>query len=272
MRRARGVVRRILTGGLALLLLGATVPVRRAWADSVDDIVSRGELRVAVQSQGPPMSLLNKKGERVGAAVDLAKLMAEEMGVKLKMLDVDWDGLIPALLSKKVDFIAADMTPTLKRALRVTFTDAWLETGSVLFVKATHPAKSWREFNKEGVTIGAILGSTGETDAKKFLPKAKLMSFKGGGPVVVEAVLTGRVNAGINDDTSVVAQIGGYGGQLKMLPERLTVTPLAFTVRPEDVHLLQWMNLFFQWVKLDGRLDKIKQYWVFSNDWRKDHE
>ena len=66
-------------------------------AGTLDDIIKRGELRVAVQTQGPPFSLVGAKGERTGSSVELAELMAKEMGVKITFLDFDWDGLIPAL-------------------------------------------------------------------------------------------------------------------------------------------------------------------------------
>src|SRR3990172_2202485 len=100
-----------------------------AHASTLDDILKRGELRVAVQTQGPPFSMVDKKGERTGSSVELAKLMAKEMGVKVVFLDLDWDGLLPALLSGKADMLAADMTPTLARATKVAFTKPWIYIG-----------------------------------------------------------------------------------------------------------------------------------------------
>ena len=93
-----------------------------ASAGTLEDILQRGELRVASQSQGPPFSFVDKNGERAGSSVELCELMAKEMGVKIKFLNYDWDGLIPALLSKKADILAADMTPTLARAMKIGFT------------------------------------------------------------------------------------------------------------------------------------------------------
>ncbi len=91
-----------------------------ASADTLQDILQRGELRVAVQTQGPPFSFVDKNGKRTGSSIAFCELMAEEMGVKLKFLDYDWDGLIPALLSGKADVLAADMTANLKRAMKVS--------------------------------------------------------------------------------------------------------------------------------------------------------
>jgi len=61
----------------------------------------QSELRVAVQTQGSPFSFVDKQGNRTGSSVEFCRLIAEEMGVEVKFLDYDWDGLIPALLSKK---------------------------------------------------------------------------------------------------------------------------------------------------------------------------
>src|SRR5690606_22087944 len=103
-----------------------------AGAGTLDDILKRGELRVAVQTQGPPFSMMNKKAERTGSSVELAKLMAKEMGVKVVFLDLDWDGLLPALISGKADMLAADMTPTLARATKVAFTKPWIYIGPMV--------------------------------------------------------------------------------------------------------------------------------------------
>ena len=118
-------------------------------AGTLEEIAQRGELRVACQTQGAPFSFVDKKGERVGSSVELCKLIAEEMGVKIKFLNYDWDGLIPALLSGKADMLAADMTPTLKRAMKISFADPYMYTGSVVFVKQDSPIKSIEDIKSQ---------------------------------------------------------------------------------------------------------------------------
>ena len=111
---------------IVFLALAWTVGmVGTASAGTLADIVKRGELRVAVQSGAAPYAFVDKNGNHAGSMVDFAREMAKRMGVELKILDFDWDGLIPALLSGKADILAADMTPTLKRALKITFCDPW---------------------------------------------------------------------------------------------------------------------------------------------------
>lgn len=242
------------------------------YADTLEDILQRGEIRIAVQTQGPPFSFVDKNGHRTGSSVEFCRLMASEMGVKAVFLDFDWDGLIPALLSKKADMLAGDMTATLKRALKVSFTDPFYYSGTVIFTKKDSPFTTLEECNKEDVTVALLLGGTGEVDAKRFLPKAQKKTYKGGGPLLINAVLSGHADIAINDESAVIGQMTAFPpDSIKILDIKLSQQPLAFAVRPEDRHLLEWINLFFQWIREDGQYDENILYWVKSLDWKKDH-
>jgi len=254
---------------VALFVIGLTGAVN---AGTLEDILQRGELRVACQTQGPPFSFIDKNGKRTGSSIELCKLMAEEMGVKVKFLDYDWDGLIPALLSKKADVLAADMTPTLKRAMKIAFSDPFIYTGSVVFTKADSAFKTIEDCRKQGVTIAVLLGSTGENDAKKAFPQAQLKSYKGGGPLLIDAVLKGHADIGVNDGSAVTGQMASFPpNSVKILPGMLSKSPLAFAVRYDSMDLLEWINLFFLHISLDGRLEQNLNYWVNTMDWKKDH-
>ena len=255
---------------LALVFMIGMVSL--ANAGTLDDIAMRGELRVACQTQGPPFSFIDKNGKRTGSSIELVRLIAKEMGVKVKFLSFDWDGLIPSLLSKKADFLAADMTPTLKRAMKIAFSKPFMYTGSVVFTKQDSPLKSVEDCQKPGLTIAVLLGSTGEIDAKKSFPNAKIKSYKGGGPLLIDAVLKGHADFGVNDASAVVGQMSNFPPNSgRILPGMLSKLPLAFAVRYDSMDLLEWLNLFFLHIRLDGRMDENLNYWVNSLDWKKDH-
>ena len=242
-----------------------------ASAGTLDDIAKRGELRIACQTQGAPFSFVDKNGKRTGSSVELCHMIAEEMGVKVKFLNYDWDGLIPALLSKKADMLAADMTPTLKRAMKINFTDPYMYTGSVVFVKQDSPIKTLEDI-KEGTKMAVLLGSTGESDARKVFPEAKYKTYKGGGPLLINAILAGHVDAGVNDGSAVRSQISNFPpNSVRILEGQLSRSPLAFAVRYDSPDLQSWLNLFFLHISLDGRQDENLNYWVNSLDWKKDH-
>ena len=243
-----------------------------ASAGTLDEIAKRGELRIAVQTQGAPFSFVDRNGKRTGSSIDLCNMIAKEMGVKVKFLNYDWDGLIPALLSKKADMLAADMTPTLKRAMKIAFAEPYMYTGSVVFVKQDSPIKTLEDVKKSGTKLAVLLGSTGENDAKKAFPEAELKTYKGGGPLLINAVMAGHTDAGVNDGSAVVGQSASFPpNSVRILEGQLSKSPLAFAVRYDSPDLLSWLNLFFLHTSLDGRLDDNLNYWVNTLDWKKDH-
>ena len=243
-----------------------------ASAGTLDEISKRGVLRVACQTQGAPFSFVDRNGKRTGSSIDLVEMIAKEMGVKIKFLNYDWDGLIPALLSKKADMLAADMTPTLKRAMKISFVDPYMYTGSVVFVKQNSPIKSLEDVQKPGTRLAVLLGSTGENDAKIAFPEAKLKTYKGGGPMLINAVVAGHTDGGVNDGSAVRGQAASFPpNSVRILEGQLSRSPLAFAVRYDSPDLRRWLDLFFLHIKLDGRLDDNLDYWVNSLDWKKDH-
>jgi polar amino acid transport system substrate-binding protein len=243
-----------------------------AVAGTLEEIAQRGELRVACQTQGPPFSFIDKNGKRTGSSIELCEMLAKDMGVKVTFLDFDWDGLIPALLSKKADILAADMTPTIKRAMKIAFTKPFMYTGSVVFVKTDSPIKAAADAKKAGLRAAVLLGSTGENEAKKAFPQAELKSYKGGGPLLLDAVMQGQADFGVNDASAVVGGLANYpANSIRILPEQLSKEPLAFAVRYDSQDLLELVNLFFHNAGLDGRLEQNLNYWVNTLDWKKDH-
>jgi len=241
-------------------------------AGTLDDIARRGELRVACQTQGPPFSFIDKKGEQTGSSIELCRIMAREMGVKIKFLNFDWDGIIPALLSGKADLLAADMTPTLKRAMKIAFCEPFIYTGIVVFTKKNSEFNVIEDCKGKGVTIAVLLGSSGETEVKKNFPKAKVKAYKGGGPLLINAVLKGHADIGVNDSSAVIGQAANFPpNSIKIIPGTLAKSPLAFAVRYDSPDLLEWINLFFLHIRLDGRLEKNIHYWIKTLDWEKNH-
>ena len=262
MKRVNWLIACVLVFGFATMAVAGTL----------EEIAQRGELRVACQTQGPPFSFIDKNGKRTGSSIELCEMLAKDMGVKITFLDFDWDGLIPALLSKKADLLAADMTPTIKRAMKIGFTKPFMYTGSVVFVKADSPIQTVADAKKAGLKAAVLLGSTGEGVAKKAFPQAELKSYKGGGPLLIDAVMQGQADFAVNDSSAVVGQMVNYPpNSLRIFPELLSKEPLAFAVRYDSQDLLELVNLFFLNAELDGRMEQNLNYWVNTLDWKKDH-
>lgn len=72
-----------------------------------------------------------------GYDVTVARTLATELGLDLVIRKIEWDGLIPALLSEEIDVIIAGMSPTDERKLTVNFTDEYYRSEQVLVVNST---------------------------------------------------------------------------------------------------------------------------------------
>ena len=81
--------------------------------------------------------IANNEGAYVdGYDVQIAKLIAEELGVELEIKAIEWDGLIPALTSGEIDMIIAGMSPTDERKVSIDFSNTYFDSNLVMVVKA----------------------------------------------------------------------------------------------------------------------------------------
>ena len=184
----------------AWLALAATTSFAET---TMEKIVRTGQMTIAVQTQGPPVSFIDKAGKRTGLAIELAQMMADDMGVELIVQDYDWKGLIPSLLSGKADFIAADMTPTAKRSMQVVFTEPVFYSETIAFAKKDAGFKSWKDLNVAGVSVGATQASSWADIARKKMPNAELKEFAGGTAQTVQALTSGRIDGGVSDRATI---------------------------------------------------------------------
>lgn len=261
-----------LAGGAiaAAALMAAGAPVS-AQQSTMEKIATEGKITIAVQTQGPPVSFVDKNGERTGLVIDIMKMMAEDMGVELVVQDYDWKGLIPALASGKVDLIAADMTPTAKRSMQVVFTDPVFFAENVAFALKSKGFTKWQDLNADGMTVAATQASTYADAARKHISKAELKEYAGGTAQTTQAVAAGRVDGGVTDKASL-AQYLGDGSDFMQLEGVLAREPLGFAVRPDSLHLLFSLNNYIGLIEYDGRLQEKLDYWWESLAWEKDHK
>jgi len=93
-----------------------------------------------------------------GYDVEIAKLIAESLGKELVIIKTEWDGLIPALNSGKIDAIIAGMSPTEERKESIDFTDNYYTSDLVMVVKSGGQydgATSIQDFKGAKITYNA---------------------------------------------------------------------------------------------------------------------
>ena len=114
----------------------------------VDNIKADGKLVVGMECAYAPYNwttstpsettvpIANSQGSYAdGYDVQIAKLIAAELGVELVIMAIEWDGLIPALESGEIDMIIAGMSPTEERKLSIDFSDTYFDSNLVMVVK-----------------------------------------------------------------------------------------------------------------------------------------
>lgn len=243
-----------------------------AQSSTIEQILKRGEIRIGFDVGYVPFEMSDKKGNFVGFDIDLAKMIAKAMGVKFVPVNTAWDGIIPALVTEKLDIIVAGMTITQERNLKVNFADPYIIVGQTVILNGKHKdsVKSYKDLNDPKYTITSKLGTTGEMAVKRLMPKAKYKSFEDATEAALE-VASGRADAFVYDLPTCAAFQARQGANAKtvFLDQPFTFEPLAFAIRKGDPDFLNWLNNFLRQIKHDGRYDKMYNKWMRGSDWLK---
>lgn len=255
---------------VAMLALCIALP-GFAVADTLKDIQDRGVLRVGTDPGYMPFEMADKKGQVIGFDIDLAKRVANAMGVKLEVVKMSFDGLIPGLLTDKFDIIMAGMTLTPERNLKVNFAQPYIVVGqSILIHKSiAGEVKSYRDLNNEKYTVASKLGTTGEQATKRMISKAKYLAFETE-QEGLQDLLGGKIDAFVYDlPLLAIANAEKNNGNMVFLDEPFTYEPLAWAIRPNNHNMINWLNNFMNQIKSDGTYDKIYAKWFLDDKWLK---
>ena len=239
---------------------------------TLEGILQRGELKVGFESGYMPFEMTDKKGEFVGFDIDMAKEMAKAMGVKFVPVNTAWDGIIPALTTKKFDIIMSGMTITQERNLKINFADPYIIVGQTILLnkKLLGTVKSYKDLNDPKYIVTSKLGTTGEMAVKRLIPKATYKSFETEPEAALE-VVNGKADAFVYD-LPYCAVFNAQQGKDKLvfLDEPFTFEPLAWAINKGDPDFLNWLNNFLRQVKNDGRYEQIYNKWIKGTEWIQD--
>ena len=255
---------------VCLLSISLLIPVV-ASADVLDDILQRGVLRVGMEPGYMPFELTNQRGEIIGFDVDIARRMADAMGVRLELVSTAWDGIIPALLTDKFDIIMSGMTLTQQRNLSVNFANPYIVVGQTVLIRKeiADEVKSYRDLNNPKFKVASKLGTTGEQAVQRMIPRAQYVSFETEQEAVLD-MLNGKVHAVVYDLPLLsITYAQRNEGNLVFLDEPFTHEPLAWAIRRGNYDFLNWLNNFLNQIKSDGTYEQIYDKWFVSDEWLK---
>ncbi len=245
-------------------------PREIARGSKLTEIVNRGVLRVGTCAIYPPFDMVDKNGEIFGFDVDIDKMMAEELGVKLELVNTAWDGIIDTLYTGKTDVLIIGMTRTLKRMLRVSFTDSYFVHGQRLGVnKERQPnITSWEQLDKPGNIITVMLGTTGDFAATEMFKKATIRRFEAAPEMIMEAV-RGRADAFQWDEPQVAIHVGRNRDKLYIVDVPGHREEMAFAIQRGDPDFLNWLNFFIYELRRKGVLDELYDKWfIRAHEWQ----
>ncbi|AMB98798.1 amino acid ABC transporter permease [Aerococcus urinaehominis] len=184
------------------------------------ELETPGVLRVGMEANYAPfnwsqtndndgaIAISNSNGEYAnGYDVQMAKLIADRLGLKLEIVKSEWDGLPPAVQSGKIDAIIAGMSPTPERLEQIDFSNSYYDSNIVLVVRKDSPyaqAKSLADFNGAKVT-GQL--NTFHYDLIEQIPGVDQQTALDSFPTMISSVLSGKSDAYVSEKPGALAAV-----------------------------------------------------------------
>jgi len=253
---------------ISLLLALITLP---AFSQQVlSSIVKKGEIRIGMTGKQPPFSMKSKSGELIGYEVDLAKALAKNMGVELKLLETPFADLMGALKAGKIDGIMSGMTMTPERNLNALFAGPYILSGKSILTKSNKVSEFTSADNATSgkkFKIISLKGSTSEQFVKNFMSKHEMIlvnSYDEG----VEMILSDKADAMVADKPICVLTVLKHQGKDLVTTEQpLTIEPIGMALPPGDPQFLNLVQNYLASLELSGTLQLLEKKWFNDGAW-----
>lgn len=249
-------------------LAAAAFTASAASADLIDEIQDRGVFKVGMAESPPWQSPNPSSGEYEGFNVDLAARVAEIMGVELEIVPATWSTLIPGLEAKQYDVVFANLFATPPRALVVNFTEPYSTYGFHVVVNADAGIQSLDDLNDPDVTFVGMSGTVEESYPKEVFPEATVRGIVSNDVAAwIGEVASGQADAAFLDPGTfrlLRSKNPNLESRLRVLngeDDLLKPVGLAYAVRTEDMHMLQFLNTFIRDIVRNGETVTLRDQW-----------
>jgi polar amino acid transport system substrate-binding protein len=241
-------------------------PIMRPPAvDTLATVRQRGVLRVGVV-QVAPMVMQDRNNAYVGYSVDIARRLANDLGVRIEIVETWWTEVIPQLLDGQTDVIITGLWMNVPRALVVNFTQPTASEG--MFLIGSRPLASQRRsleaFNQPGVKIAVSTDPAQQAVAKARFPRATVTAFEDD-PLLV--LTEGRAQAAVVATLSAEAVVASAPQRWFLpTPEPLARTSAGMAVRKGDPDFLAFLNSWLAMQTESGWLAERTRHWATSKE------
>ncbi|MEC7762747.1 MAG: transporter substrate-binding domain-containing protein [Pseudomonadota bacterium] len=240
----------------AALALPFTAPAK---AD-LSDILEAGVIKVGVPESFPPFGALGAEGEHEGYDVDVAKLIAEDLGVELELVPVVSKQRIPFLETDRVDLVISVMGANPERAKSIWFSAAYAPFYSGAFAPADMAIESAADLS--GMTVGLTGGTLEDLELTEIAPDDVEIVRFGDNAATLSAFTSGQVDVLVSGNTAA-AEISENNPDMNLETKFiLKQSPAFIGVKKGNFDLLQWVNVFILHKKLGGELDDLSEKWL----------
>lgn len=237
--------------------------------DTLTMIRRKGRLDVGV-SLFLPWTMNDKDGNLMGFEVEVAKKLAEDIGVDLKLHPVGFVESLADLTTKRFDIVATGLYATPGRALTVNFSEPYSESRIEVIASrdVMKGEDDMEDFNKAEVTFGVVKGTAYAGFHDIHFSKSKLQLFDDE-PALLSALTEGKISAAIvssptseflakHSDKKVYRPFGNPLGRLGE----------SFAIRKGDVDFLNFLNTWIRYYEQTGWLKKERSYWFDDTEWK----
>jgi len=246
----------------AALAASALLTGIAAHADQLADIKKKGEIVVGVLGTDEPNSFVDPKTrEIVGYEVDLAKAIAQKIGVKPVFKQIAVAARIPELQQGRVDLLAASLTHNKERESQIDFSLTTFVTGQKVMVKASSGIADVPQL--AGKKVLTVKGGTQEENVRKAVPSVEVVTFETT-QQAFQALQQGKGAGYVNDEATLVndiAKLGPAKKDYRILPTNLSTEPLALGIRKNEPALKKVVDDTLAELEKSGEADKIFIKW-----------
>ena len=260
------ISRRPLQAALASapLALAAAFAARPAQAQTqqsiLQQVLSRGTVRIAVLASLPPFAQMTPSGQPEGYDIDIANAVAASLKVKPEFIVTDIPTRVTGLQTRKFDLTIADFTRNVERSTTIAFTDPYLVTSMKALARADCPAKAIADLNDPKYRIAIDRGGTDEIAVPPVLPKAQLVRFNAEADELA-SLLNGQTDAMAEDTLYNHRQIANHPGQLKELEGAFASAEIAIGLPAGDFDWWRVINLWVHQFNATGQNATLFKKW-----------